>query len=111
MNRNTFENDLRRIVTEYENEGYAVILSPKGKDVPAFLDGYTLDMIAMRIDENVVVAVRPNRRRESAVSHPRLEPACSDLLATAQPPARVTHPSKEVGIRMSRSATTPYFMG
>ena len=58
MDRNAFANDLRRIATEYENEGYSVVLRPKGKDVPAFLDGYTLDLIATRIDENVVVAVR-----------------------------------------------------
>ena len=43
---------------EYEEEGYRVVLEPRGADLPEFLSQFSPDLIAYSEMENVVVAVK-----------------------------------------------------
>jgi hypothetical protein len=65
-----FDKELRRIAKQYENEGYTVVMYPKGDQVPPFAAQLRLDMIAMRGDESVVVEVKP--RRSDLADDPQL---------------------------------------
>ncbi len=66
MNSVDVDSEVRRIAKQYENEGYAVTVRPKGDAVPPFLIGYDLDILAVRGDEHVVAVVRRNRRSLNA---------------------------------------------
>ena len=61
MDRNVFDEQLRRVARQYEMEGYRVVLNPSGEQIPPFLAGYEPDILAIRGYEHVLVEVRPNR--------------------------------------------------
>lgn len=52
---------LARIVQRYRDEGYDVVVQPKGEQVPPFVAGFSLDLIARRGNEGVVVQIKANR--------------------------------------------------
>jgi hypothetical protein len=52
---------IERIAKRYRDEGYDVIVLPQGDQIPPFLAGFRLDMIATRGNEYVVVEVKTNR--------------------------------------------------
>jgi REase_AHJR-like len=52
------ERDLGKIAERYRDEGYEVILRPRGKDVPEFLDRFEPDLIARNGSESVVVEAK-----------------------------------------------------
>jgi hypothetical protein len=52
---------LARVVQRYRDEGYDVIAHPRGQQVPPFVAGFDLDLIATRGNEGVVVEIKTNR--------------------------------------------------
>lgn len=56
-----FENELRKVAKQYQDDGYDVVIRPQGDAVPPFAAGYELDLIARRGAERVVVEVKPHR--------------------------------------------------
>jgi hypothetical protein len=52
---------VRQIAKQYESEGYTVLVEPRDDQVPPFVAGLGLDMIAFRGEEKVVVEVRATR--------------------------------------------------
>lgn len=52
---------LERVAQQYRDEGYEVILEPRGEAVPRFLNGFQPDLIARRGDENIVAEVALKR--------------------------------------------------
>jgi hypothetical protein len=50
-----------RVVQRYRDEGYNVIVQPRGEQVPPFVAGFQLDLIATRGNEGVVVEIKTNR--------------------------------------------------
>jgi uncharacterized protein YutE (UPF0331/DUF86 family) len=46
---------------QYRDEGYGVIVRPRGDQVPAFAAGFQPDLIATRGNEGVIVAMKRNR--------------------------------------------------
>jgi hypothetical protein len=56
-----FENELRKVAKQYQDDGYDVTVRPRGDAVPPFAAGYELDMIARRGAEHVVVEVKTHR--------------------------------------------------
>jgi hypothetical protein len=58
----TLERDtLEKIRLKYEREGYKFIVEPQPKDIPAFLEGFIPDAIAVGADENVIIEVKSTR--------------------------------------------------
>jgi hypothetical protein len=53
---------LRQVAQKYRDEGFNVVLAPKRDDLPAFLHGQDVDLIARKDEEQV--AVRVKRRDE-----------------------------------------------
>lgn len=49
---------LQRIVAEYREQGYVVILQPAGQDLPPFLTGFTPDAVLHGHDEHIVLEVK-----------------------------------------------------
>jgi uncharacterized protein YutE (UPF0331/DUF86 family) len=56
-----FDNELRKVAKRYQDEGYEVVVRPKGDAVPSFAAGYEPDLIARNGSENVVAEVKQNR--------------------------------------------------
>jgi hypothetical protein len=52
---------LERIAQQYRDEGYDVIIHPRGDQAPPFTAGFELDLIATRGNEGVVVEIETNR--------------------------------------------------
>lgn len=52
---------LERIAKQYRDEGYDVIIHPRGDQMPPFAAGFELDLIATRGNEGVVAEIRTNR--------------------------------------------------
>lgn len=52
---------LERIANRYREDGYDVVVNPQGEQVPPFASGFSIDLIASRGGENVVVVVKSNR--------------------------------------------------
>jgi uncharacterized protein YutE (UPF0331/DUF86 family) len=52
---------LERTAKPYRDEGYEVIVRPRGDQVPPFAAGFALDLIATRGNEGVIVVVKRNR--------------------------------------------------
>lgn len=52
---------LDRVVQRYRDEGYDVIVAPRGEQVPPFAAGFDLDLIATQGKEGVVVEIKENR--------------------------------------------------
>ncbi len=52
---------LEQISKRYQDEGYDVIIRPQQHQLPTFLEGSKIDMIAQRGNEGVVVEVKTNR--------------------------------------------------
>jgi hypothetical protein len=52
---------LEKIAQRYRDEGYDVIIHPGKGQVPPFLAGFQLDMVATRGNEGVVVEIKPSR--------------------------------------------------
>jgi hypothetical protein len=64
MNRPTHvteQRKLRSIARRYERGGYRVTIPARGGDLPAFLEGFTPDLIAESDHDRVVVEVKQNR--------------------------------------------------
>ena len=57
----TVEDALERVAEPYRDEGYEVIVRPRGDQVPPFAAGLELDLIATRGIEGVIVVVKKNR--------------------------------------------------
>ena len=53
--------ELERIAQQYRDEGYTVLLRPRGDQLPSFVANLEPDVIATRGDEKVVVEVRERR--------------------------------------------------
>lgn len=49
---------LLEVADDYKRIGYDVLMHPAGDDLPDFLSGFRLDMIAYGSEENVVVEVK-----------------------------------------------------
>src|SRR5205823_6535441 len=52
---------IERIAKRYRDEGYDVIVHPRGDQVPSFAAGFELDLLATRGNEGVIVEVETNR--------------------------------------------------
>lgn len=52
---------LHQVAQKYRDEGYEVILEPRGDAVPSFLSGFQPDLVARRGDEGVVAEVTYKR--------------------------------------------------
>ncbi|OUL35869.1 hypothetical protein [Nostoc sp. 106C] len=52
------EKRLQSIAREYKKKGYQVLLHPSRSELPDFLSSFSLDMIAINDQENVVVEVK-----------------------------------------------------
>ncbi|OUL25065.1 hypothetical protein BV378_15940 [Nostoc sp. RF31YmG] len=52
------EKRLQSIAREYKKKGYQVLLHPSRSEVPDFLSSFSVDMIAINDQENVVVEVK-----------------------------------------------------
>jgi uncharacterized protein YutE (UPF0331/DUF86 family) len=50
--------ELENVAEQYRDEGYEVILRPRGKDLPDFLDRLEPDLIARNRSETVVVEIK-----------------------------------------------------
>lgn len=59
----------RAIAEEYRSRGYEVIEEPSPEQLPEFLSGYRLDLLARKGDEAIVVAVRT---RSSLAKDPQI---------------------------------------
>ena len=57
----TVEDALERVAEPYRDEGYEVIVRPRGDQVPSFAAGLELDLIATRGTEGVIVVIKRNR--------------------------------------------------
>jgi len=55
------EQDLTRAAEEYEAEGYRVTVRPTGDQLPGFVNGYPVDLIATKGDERVIVQLKESR--------------------------------------------------
>jgi hypothetical protein len=55
------QQSIERIASRYQDEGFHVSVQPQGDQIPQFLAGFHLDMIATRGNEGVVVEVKTNR--------------------------------------------------
>ncbi|HYF70218.1 MAG TPA: hypothetical protein VD884_18895 [Ohtaekwangia sp.] len=49
---------IRQVAKEYEAKGYKVLIEPRGKDIPSFIENYKPDLIATSNDDNVIVEVK-----------------------------------------------------
>lgn len=61
LGENMEQQALEKIAERYRDEGYDVILHPQGEQIPSFLSGFPMEMIASRGNEHVVVAIKQNR--------------------------------------------------
>ena len=52
---------LDQVAQQYRDEGYEVVLEPRGDALPPFLDGFQPDLIARRGHEGVVAEVASKR--------------------------------------------------
>jgi hypothetical protein len=52
---------IEKIATQYREEGYDVVVDPRGGNVPSFLNGFQPDLIATRGNERIVVEIKANR--------------------------------------------------
>jgi len=52
---------LEKVAQRYRDEGYDVVLLPRGDRVPPFVAGFDLDLIATRGNEGVIVEIKTNR--------------------------------------------------
>lgn len=52
---------LHQVAQKYRDEGYEVILEPRGDAVPSFLSGFQPDLLARRGDEGIVAEVAYKR--------------------------------------------------
>src|SRR4051794_13550587 len=52
---------LEKIAQRYRDEGYDVIVHPRGDQVPPFAAGFQLDLIAIKGREGVIVEIKANR--------------------------------------------------
>lgn len=52
---------LHEVAAEYRNNGYKVVISPAGSDLPPFLRDVEVDLLARGKKENVVVQVRSRK--------------------------------------------------
>jgi REase_AHJR-like len=52
---------LHRIAKRYRDDGYDVIIDPRGDRVPPFAVGFELDLVATRGNKGVVVEIKTNR--------------------------------------------------
>src|SRR5438270_11412424 len=52
---------LERIAKRCRDEGYDLIVHPRGDQVPHFAAGFELDLIATRGNEGVIVEIKTNR--------------------------------------------------
>ena len=57
----TVEDALERVAEPYRDEGYEVIVRPRGDQVPPFAAGLELHLIATRGIEGVIVVIKRNR--------------------------------------------------
>jgi hypothetical protein len=55
------QESLNRIAQRYRDEGYDVIVHPRGEQVPPFAAGYQPDLIVTRGSERVIVEIKTNR--------------------------------------------------
>ncbi|HQU47196.1 MAG TPA: hypothetical protein PK867_30605 [Pirellulales bacterium] len=53
---------LAQVVNEYQDEGYQVIVAPDANQLPAFVSGFPVDLLASRGGEHVIVEVKRNQR-------------------------------------------------
>lgn len=53
--------ELERAIQEYRNDGYTIIMEPRGEDLPAFLAGFHPKLIVKRGNESAVVIVERTR--------------------------------------------------
>jgi hypothetical protein len=68
---------LREIAQEYQRRGYKVIVYPRDGDIPKFLHGQQLDLIAKGKGENIVVEVARSGDNASAAKSGALAQAIS----------------------------------
>lgn len=52
---------IERVAQRYRNEGYDVIVHPRGDQIPSFAAGFQLDLIATRSGESIIVEIKTNR--------------------------------------------------
>jgi len=72
---------LSEVARRYEDEGYRVLVEPRGDCLPAFALGLDLDLIAVKPGDSVVVEVKQNR---SDLDHDR-QLASLATIVNAQP--------------------------
>jgi hypothetical protein len=53
--------ELEQIAKQYRDEGFAVVIRPNADQLPAFADGFGVDLLAIRGPEKVLVQVKKNR--------------------------------------------------
>jgi len=65
-----FEQELKRVADSYAGQGYKIFLRPKNEDLPGFAQDFTIEILARRGDEGVLVAVK--RDRDELAADPNL---------------------------------------
>lgn len=54
---------LDRLRKQYEGRGYTFVANPRARDIPAFLEGYIPDAIAMSKNDKVIIEVKSTNKR------------------------------------------------
>jgi uncharacterized protein YutE (UPF0331/DUF86 family) len=92
---------IRAIAREYERGGYRVIVPGQGRDLPAFLQGLTPDLIAESEKDRVVIEVkrsnlvRGSNELQEIAEHVSREPGWRFELVTIPPLEQVALPTAE----------------
>jgi hypothetical protein len=74
--------EIQRLAADFQRRGYRVIVEPRGADTPAFLGGFSPDLLAFGSDESLVVEVVGATKRdiEDVVERVEREPGWKFLL-------------------------------
>ena len=67
-----------RIASAYRKKGYRVLVQPPQSELPAFLHGFELDLVAMSHTDNVVIEVKIGRQLPSNRRLPEIASAIAD---------------------------------
>src|SRR5437868_973710 len=65
------EQRIQEVAQRYRDEGYTVIVRPRGESAPVFAKDHELDLVAQKGDEKVIVEVALNR--DSFAKKPQLQ--------------------------------------
>jgi hypothetical protein len=64
-----FEQQLKRVASDYASRGYQVVVRPGSEDLPSFAKDFHIEIVGKRAAEGVLVAVKKNREDMAADSN------------------------------------------